>query len=62
MIRLKPQLNELNIHDVQRVLSLVRRVFLEYNAPSYGERGLQSFLSFITEENIKELCRNPDNI
>ena len=54
MSQIKPQLRELEIEDIPQAAALVRRVFMEYNAPSYEEKGVKTFLSFITEDNVKE--------
>lgn len=54
MSHIEPRLRELETGEIPRAAELVRRVFMEYNAPCYGEKGLETFLSFITEQNLRE--------
>ena len=46
-------IKELEIIDLQRALTLVWNVFLEFEAPDYSDEGIQEFKSFLEYESMK---------
>ena len=40
--------------DLDEALCLVKKVFLEYEAPDYSEEGVEEFMKFIEYDSIKE--------
>ena len=47
--------SELKIDKLNETLSLVREVFLEYEAPDYSDEGVEEFMRFIESKAIKEM-------
>jgi ribosomal protein S18 acetylase RimI-like enzyme len=45
-------IEELNIDDLKESLELVRKVFMEFEAPDYKKEGIASFFKFANYENI----------
>ena len=44
---------ELEIDRLQETLTLIRKVFLEYESPDYSDEGIQEFMRFVEEDAMK---------
>ena len=47
--------NELNREKLYDVLTLIRNVFMEFEAPDYSEEGIGEFLDFLEPESITSM-------
>lgn len=47
-------IEELNIRDLKETLELVKKVFMEFEAPDYNKEGIKSFFKFANYENISK--------
>ena len=48
------QIRELNRQEIINSLELVKRVFMEFEAPDYTDEGIAEFKSYITPQRITE--------
>ena len=56
---MKYTIEELNLKDLKETLELVKKVFMEFEAPDYKKEGVDSFFKFVNYENIlKNLNEN----
>ena len=46
---------ELKTERLDEALTLIRDVFLEYEAPEYSDEGIREFMAFIESEAIKKM-------
>ena len=46
---------ELEMDRLQEALTLVRKVFLEYEAPDYSDEGIQEFMRFVEDDAMKRM-------
>lgn len=47
-------IGKIKLKDLKEALALVRRVFLEYEAPDYNDEGITEFMKFIEYTAIKQ--------
>jgi len=52
------EFSELEAERLHEALSLVREVFLEYEAPDYSDEGVDEFMRFINPEAIRKMLLN----
>ena len=48
---------KIKIEELEETLSLVKRVFDEYEGPYYSEEGIENFYKFASYNNLKELLK-----
>ena len=47
-------IEKLNIHDLKETLELVKKVFMEFEAPDYSKEGIENFFKFANYESISK--------
>jgi len=48
---------ELDIDDLREAITMVKRVFLKFEAPEYEQKGIDTFLSFIEMDVMEKLYK-----
>ncbi len=54
------QIRVLKIEELERALTLIHHVFMEFEAPDYSEAGIQTFVDFIEFHSLKNKIEDND--